>query len=118
MLDHISSNSQSPIQKFQEKLKNPKNFQKPQNLGLKCMNAWKGRKLEHLPSVLILISAKNAVSEEIWEWESWERKFSIKREMRKWKLNHALAIYRKTQLDGSRSYWDLSSTKHRHIWIC
>ena len=34
MHDHISSNSQSPTQKFQEKLKNPKNFEKPQNLGL------------------------------------------------------------------------------------
>ena len=37
MHDHISSNTQSPTQKFQEKLKNPKNFEKPQNLGLKCM---------------------------------------------------------------------------------
>ena len=34
-----------------KKLKNPKNFEKPQNLGLKCMNAWKKRRLEHLPSV-------------------------------------------------------------------
>ena len=47
MHDHISSNSQSPTQKFQEKLKNPKNFENPQNLGLECMNAWKGRRLEH-----------------------------------------------------------------------
>ena len=29
----------TPTQKFQEKLKNPKKFLKPQNLGLKCMNA-------------------------------------------------------------------------------
>ena len=65
MHDHISSNSQSPTQKFQEKLKNPKNFENPQNLGLECMNAWKGRRLEHLPSVSILILAKNAVGEEI-----------------------------------------------------
>ena len=55
MHDHISSNTQSPTQKFQEKLKNPKNFEKPQNLGLKCMNASKERRLEHLLSVLILI---------------------------------------------------------------
>ena len=55
MHDRISSNTQSSIQKFQEKLKNPKNFENPQNLGLKYMNAWKGRILEYLPSVLILI---------------------------------------------------------------
>ena len=55
MQEHIMTISQSPTQKFQEKLKNPKNFENPQNLGLKYMNAWKGRILEHLPSVLILI---------------------------------------------------------------
>ena len=38
--------------KYQEKLKNPKIFEKPPNLGLKCMNAWKERRLEHLPSIL------------------------------------------------------------------
>ena len=39
MHEHIMTISQSPTQKFQEKLKNPKNFENPQNLGLKCMNA-------------------------------------------------------------------------------
>ena len=39
MHEHITTISQSPTQKFHEKLKNPKNFEKSQNLGLKCMNA-------------------------------------------------------------------------------
>ena len=39
MHEHIMTISQSPAQKFQEKLKNPKNFEEPQNQGLKCMNA-------------------------------------------------------------------------------
>ena len=38
MHEHITSNQQHPTQKFN---KNPKNFQKPQNLRLKCMNACK-----------------------------------------------------------------------------
>ena len=82
MLDHISSNSQSPIQKFQEKLKNPKTFQKPQNLGLKCMNAWKGRRFEHLPSVLILIEAEEHMGRSFWVSEKslgWEKRFSVER---------------------------------------
>ena len=85
------------------------------------MNAWRMKDLGHLPSDLILVEAKNAVGEEIWEWESVlgrERKFSIEREVRKWKPDRALAIYRKTQLNGLRSYWDLSSTKSRQRWIC
>ena len=36
----------------------------------------------------------------------------------KWKPNHASKIYGKTQLNGSRSYRDLSSTKSRQKWIC
>ena len=40
---------------FKKNSKTPKNFEKPQNLGLKCMNAWKEKRLEHLLSVLILI---------------------------------------------------------------
>ena len=55
MHEHITTNTQSPTQKFNEKLKNPKNFEKPQNLGLKCMNAWKERRWEHLPSFWSLI---------------------------------------------------------------
>ena len=55
MHEHLATISQNPTQKFQEKLKNPKIFEKPQNLGLKCMNAWKERRLEHLPSVWSLI---------------------------------------------------------------
>ena len=46
-----------------------------------------------------------------------ERKFSIEREVKKWKPNHASSIYRKTWLDGSRSYRYLSSTKPRQKWI-
>ena len=43
MQEHIMTISQSLTQKFQEKLKNAKNFEKPKNLGLKCM---KERRLE------------------------------------------------------------------------
>ena len=39
MQEHIESNQHNPTQKFHKNLKNPKKFQKPQNLGLKCMNA-------------------------------------------------------------------------------
>ena len=48
MHDHISSNTQSPIQKFQEKLKNPKNFENPQNLGLKIHECMKREKIRTL----------------------------------------------------------------------
>lgn len=85
------------------------------------MNAWKEKVLGQLPSDLILVEAENAMDKEIWKWErvlGWERKFSIEREVRKWKPDRASAIYRKTQLDGLRSYWDLSSTKSRQRWIC
>ena len=85
------------------------------------MNAWKEKVLGHLPSDLILVEAENAMDKEIWEWErvlGWERKFSIEREVRKWKPDRASTIYRKMQLDGLRSYWDLSSTKSRQRWIC
>ena len=54
MQEHIMTISQSLTQKFQEKLKNTKNFEKPKNLGLKCMKREKIR-IEYLPSVLILI---------------------------------------------------------------
>ena len=63
------------------------------------MNAFKEKVLGHLLSDLILVEAKNAMGEEIWEWERvlcLERKFSIEREVRKWKSDCALAIYRKT----------------------
>ena len=59
----------------------------------------KKKVLGHLPSDLILVEAENAVGEEIWEWESVlgrERKFSIEREVRKWKSDCASAIYRNT----------------------
>ena len=40
MHEHITTISQSLTQKFhKKKLKNTKIFEKPQNLGLKCMNA-------------------------------------------------------------------------------
>ena len=54
MQEHIMTISQSPTQKFQEKLKNAKNFEKPKNLGLKCMKR-ENIRIEYLPSVLILI---------------------------------------------------------------
>jgi len=38
MHEHMTSNQQHPTQQFH---KNLKNVQKPQNLCLKCMNAWK-----------------------------------------------------------------------------
>ena len=50
---------------FKKNLKNLKKFQKPQNLGLKCMNAFKEKVLGHLLSDLILVEAKNAMGEEI-----------------------------------------------------
>ena len=59
---------------------------------------------------------------EVFEWREkclwWERKISIEREVRKWNLISRSAIYRKTHLDGLRSYRDLLSTKSRQIWIC
>ena len=66
MHEHIESNQHNLTQKFHKNLKNPKKFQKPQNLGRKCMNAWQIRILGSLPSDLILIKAENAVSGEIW----------------------------------------------------
>ena len=55
-----------------------------------------------------------------WEDSVWrERKrFFVESEVRKWKPDRALSIYRKTQLDGSGSYRDLLSTKSWQIWIC
>ena len=41
MHEHITSNQQHPTQQFHKNLKNPKKFQKPQNLGLKCMDTCK-----------------------------------------------------------------------------
>ena len=55
MHEHITTISQSLTQKFQEKLKTPNFFEKLQNLDLKCKNAWKERRWEHLPSVWSLI---------------------------------------------------------------
>ena len=55
MHEHTLPKQHNPTQKFHKNLKNPKMFQKTQNLGLKCMNAWKWRDLEHLPRDLSLI---------------------------------------------------------------
>ena len=41
MHEHITPKQHNLTHKFHKILKNPKIFQKPQNLGLKCMNAWK-----------------------------------------------------------------------------
>ena len=41
MHEHISSKQQDLTQQFHKNRKNPKEFQKPQNLGLKCMNECK-----------------------------------------------------------------------------
>ena len=46
------------------------------------------------------------------------KRFSIKREKWKWNLILRLRYIQKSQLDGSRSCQDLSSTKSRQIWIC
>ena len=43
MHEHITSNQQDPTQQFHKNLKNPKNFQKPQNLGLKVHECMKDR---------------------------------------------------------------------------
>ena len=43
MQEHITPNQHNLTQKFHKNLKNPNNFQKPQNLGQKGMNAWKIR---------------------------------------------------------------------------
>ena len=72
---YISRKTQKP-QKF---------WKNPQNLGLKCMNAWKKKVLGRLPSDLILVEAENAVGEKILEWErvlGRERKFSIERDVK------------------------------------
>ena len=50
-----------PNPKISRKTQKPQKFQKPQNLGLKCMNAWKKKVLGHLPNDLILVEAENAV---------------------------------------------------------
>ena len=50
MHDHITLKQQHPTQNFHKNLKNPKKFQKPQNLGLKCMDTCKWRVEEHIPS--------------------------------------------------------------------
>ena len=47
-----------------------------------------------------------------------KEKVSKERAVEKWKPNHAAGIYRKTWLNGSRSYRDLSSTKSLQKWIC
>ena len=46
--------------------KTQKKIQKPQNLGLKCMDAWRMKVLGHLPSDLILLEAENVEGKEIW----------------------------------------------------
>ena len=86
MHDHISSNKQYPIQKFHKNLKNPKNFQNPQKLGLKCMNAWEKRDLGRIPSDLILVGAEKAVGVKILVRENClegEKRFFVKRDVRK-----------------------------------
>ena len=55
MHEHIILAQKHPTQQFHKKSQKPKNFQKPQNLGLKCMNERKMRVLGSLPSDLILI---------------------------------------------------------------
>ena len=86
MHDHILSNKQYPIQKFHKNLKNPKNFQNPQNLGLKCMNAWEKRDLRHIPNDLILVGVEKAVGVKIFVREKClegEKRFFVERDVRK-----------------------------------
>ena len=86
MHDHISSNKQHTTQKFHKNLKNPKYFQKPQNLGLKRMNAWEKRNLGHLPIDLILVGVENVVGVKILVREKClerEKRFFVEKEVRK-----------------------------------
>ena len=55
MHEHIISKQKNPTQQFHKNLKNPKEIQKPQNLGLKCMNAREKRVLGSLPEDQSLI---------------------------------------------------------------
>ena len=85
----LHHNNTTQTHKFHKILKKPKNFQKPQNLGLKCMNAWKMKVLGHIPSDLILVEVENAMGREIWVREKcleWEKSVFVKRKKRKWNL--------------------------------
>ena len=46
MHEHVIAISETPTHKFHKNLKNPKNFPKTQNLGLKRMNACRKRDWE------------------------------------------------------------------------
>ena len=50
--DHLNKNPFQNFSKNSKILKNPKNFQKPQNLGLNAWNAWIMREKEIIPSDL------------------------------------------------------------------
>ena len=63
---------QNPSQNFNKHstiLKNPKIFQKPQNLGLNAWNAWIMREKDTIPSDLKQGKAENHVG-----WRFWERR--------------------------------------------
>ena len=67
MHKHITTISQSPTQKFHEKLKNPKNFEKPPKPRSKMHECMKREKMGKLTKCL----------------ELEKREFSIEREVRK-----------------------------------
>ena len=98
--------------------KPPKNFQKPQNLGLKCMNACKWRVEEHIPSDWGLIYAENHEGRRFWVKEKClgeEKRNFVQKEKWKMRFDSHPAYIRKMQLDGSKY---LSSTKSWQKWIC
>ena len=64
MNEILNSIKQNPSQNFNNNssiLKNPKKFQKPQNLGLNARNAWRMKEKEHVPSDLKQGKAENQV---------------------------------------------------------
>ena len=112
MHDYISSNAQSPNQKFQEKLKNPKNFEKPQNQGLKCMNAWKGRRLEHENWIAphLYIDKCNSIDQGAIEiyWAlnlDWSESIEVLLRICQWQK----------YLDGSKSCWEVIEKNSKNL---
>ena len=71
-----SFKQKNPSQNFKKNsstLKNPKNFQKLQNLGFKTWNACKWE-IQSLPSEEKLVKARRNLKEEVWsEWERFGR---------------------------------------------
>ena len=121
MHEHVRTNQQNPTQKFHRKLKNPKNFPKRENLGLKCMKCMKKEK-----KMIFRTRTKRMRLGLGWnlEWKRFlvKRKGLVqKRRERDWdiwvwaKLGWTSDIYRKTHLDKSRRYREQKLDKSRDI---